>query len=83
MEIYFADFFVPRFEDKMDHLSDDPHEGLYADPLGMSSGMVDIDTLPRWNKSQVPDYDMANTSLEEESSPFTYDEKLNEKIILW
>ncbi|XP_013421898.1 protein GDAP2 homolog isoform X2 [Lingula anatina] len=59
----------------------DPY-AIYKDPLGLRPHVVDIDTLTRWNKTEVPAYEEVKDN-STQTVPFPYREDVNAKVVLW
>ncbi len=58
--------------------------GVVPDPLGAQLYVTDSAELPRWNSTSVPEYDILVDDPENmKISPFSWDDVINKKIILW
>ncbi|EDO30294.1 predicted protein [Nematostella vectensis] len=55
------------------------------DPLGATANLVDINSLPKWSTTPVPNYEPGSNESQSSSflSPFPVDEEINAKVVLW
>lgn len=53
------------------------------DPLGISLNIVDKNSLKCWNQISPPEVELESAQSNDKSSPFTYNEEINQKIALW
>ena len=51
-----------------------------TDPLGVAKKLIDASTLKAWSQSEAPSYPDIQPL---KTSPFSYNSKLNQKLILW
>ncbi|ESO93247.1 hypothetical protein LOTGIDRAFT_232697 [Lottia gigantea] len=53
------------------------------DPLGARDDVIDVDSLTKWNLTQLPEYTPRESGDEEKQSPFPWRKDLNGKLCVW